>query len=99
MAETVAIAAAEADQRLDRWLRKRFPGLTQGALQRLLRSGQIRVDGKRVEAGHRLAAGQEVRLPPQIGSLAEGEGQRPARESARPPTAEEAAALQARETR
>lgn len=96
MAETVAVAAAEAEQRLDRWLRKRFPGLTQGALQRLLRSGQIRVDGKRVEANHRLAAGQEVRLPPNIESLAAGERPKPARETAKPATAEEAAALQAR---
>ena len=54
----------EADSRLDRFLRRRFPALTQGALQKLCRTGQIRVDGHRVEASARLAAGQAVRVPP-----------------------------------
>lgn len=58
------VAAEEADTRLDRWLRRHFPNLTQGALQKLLRTGQIRVDGKRAEASTRLAATQEVRIPP-----------------------------------
>ena len=53
----------EADSRLDRFLRRRFPTLTQGALQKLCRTGQIRVDGHRVEASARLAAGQAVRVP------------------------------------
>lgn len=95
-AALLRIEAAEAEQRLDRWLRKRFPGLTQGALQRLLRSGQIRVDGKRAEAGMRLAPGQEIRLPPQIESLAAGGGAKPERATAKPATAEEASALKAR---
>ena len=54
----------EADSRLDRFLRRRFPALTQGVLQKLCRTGQIRVDGHRVEASVRLAAGQAVRVPP-----------------------------------
>ena len=58
------VAAEEADLRLDRWFRRHFPQLTQGALQKMLRTGQIRVDGKRAEASTRLAAGQEVRIPP-----------------------------------
>ncbi len=63
--ELVTITDADADQRLDRWFKRRFPGLTQGRLQKLLRTGQVRVDGKRVkEAGHRLQTGQEVRVPP-----------------------------------
>ena len=52
------VAAEEADLRLDRWFRRHFPQLTQGALQKMLRTGQIRVDGKRAEASTRLAAGQ-----------------------------------------
>ena len=47
----------EADIRLDRWFRRHFPGLTQGAIQKLCRTGQVRVDGKRAEAATRLAAG------------------------------------------
>jgi len=77
----IKVAAAEADTRLDRWLRRHFPQLTQGALQKMLRTGQIRVDGKRAEAATRLAAGQELRIPP----LPEGPAPAPA---ARPPVSE-----------
>jgi 23S rRNA pseudouridine955/2504/2580 synthase len=58
------VAPADADTRLDRWFRRHYPQLTQGALQKMLRTGQVRVDGKRAEANTRLAAGQEVRIPP-----------------------------------
>ena len=58
------VHAADADSRLDRWFRRHFPQLTQGALQKMLRTGQIRVDGKRAEANTRLARGQEIRIPP-----------------------------------
>jgi 23S rRNA pseudouridine955/2504/2580 synthase len=54
----------EAEVRLDRWFRRRFPDLGHGRLEKLLRSGQIRVDGKRAKSGTRLAAGQTVRVPP-----------------------------------
>ncbi len=54
----------EADQRLDRWLRRHVPGLAQGRIERLCRKGEIRVDGGRVRAATRLEAGQTVRLPP-----------------------------------
>ena len=56
----------EADIRLDRFLRRHYPALTQGVLQKLCRTGQIRVDGHRVEASVRLAAGQAVRVPPTV---------------------------------
>lgn len=58
------VAAEEAEIRLDRWFRRHFPGLTQGAIERLCRTGQVRVDGRRAVAATRLAAGQEVRIPP-----------------------------------
>ena len=54
----------EADIRLDRWFRRHFPGLSQGAIQKFCRTGQVRVDGKRVEAATRLNPGQTVRVPP-----------------------------------
>lgn len=54
----------EAGMRVDRWFRARFPDLGFGDLQRLLRTGQVRVDGARVKAATRLAAGQTVRVPP-----------------------------------
>jgi 23S rRNA pseudouridine955/2504/2580 synthase len=58
------VTVDEADIRLDRWFRRHFPGLTQGAIQKLCRTGQVRVDGHRVDAATRLAAGQSVRVPP-----------------------------------
>lgn len=54
----------EADIRLDRWFRRHFPVLTQGMIQKLCRTGQIRVDGRRAEAATRLSPGQAVRIPP-----------------------------------
>jgi 23S rRNA pseudouridine955/2504/2580 synthase len=58
------VAADEAEMRLDRWFRLHYPGLTHGRLEKLLRSGQVRVDGGRAKAATRLAAGQIVRIPP-----------------------------------
>lgn len=58
------VAADEAEMRLDRWFRRYFPDLRHVQLQKLLRSGQIRVDGARAKANQRLAEGQRVRVPP-----------------------------------
>lgn len=62
--ETRAVAEDEAEIRLDRWFRRHFPGLTQGVIQKLCRTGQIRVDGKRADTATRLLPGQAVRVPP-----------------------------------
>lgn len=63
-ARTLTVAEAEGESRLDRWLKKRFPEMTQGAVEKLCRTGQIRVDGGRVKASTRVAPGQQVRVPP-----------------------------------
>lgn len=60
----VTVDADDADLRLDRWFRRRFPGLSQGHVQKLIRTGQVRVDGHRAKADLRLGAGQTVRVPP-----------------------------------
>ena len=62
--QTMAVAADEADLRLDRWFRRHFPDVGHGLLERLLRTGQIRLDGKRVKSNERLVAGQSIRIPP-----------------------------------
>lgn len=62
--QLLEVKADEADIRLDRWFTRRFPGLTHGKLQKLLRTGQVRVDGARAKSGQRLEAGQTVRVPP-----------------------------------
>ncbi|MEL6575940.1 MAG: RluA family pseudouridine synthase [Pseudomonadota bacterium] len=60
----LTVASDEAEQRLDRWFRKRFPALSQGQLEKLCRKGEIRVDGGRVKASTRIGPGQSVRVPP-----------------------------------
>ncbi|MHA6685468.1 RluA family pseudouridine synthase [Mesorhizobium sp. A556] len=62
--EQITVEAGEAGMRLDRWFKTHFPGLGFGHLQKLLRSGQIRVDGGRVKADTRIEPGQQVRIPP-----------------------------------
>jgi 23S rRNA pseudouridine955/2504/2580 synthase len=62
--QKITVADDDADQRLDRWLRRRFPHITQGRVEKYCRTGEIRVDGGRVRASTRLTAGQSVRLPP-----------------------------------
>ena len=62
--QLLEVKADEADIRLDRWFSRRFPGLSHGKLQKLLRTGQVRVDGGRAKSGQRLEAGQTVRVPP-----------------------------------
>ncbi|HXQ52838.1 MAG TPA: RluA family pseudouridine synthase [Stellaceae bacterium] len=66
--QTIAVTTDEAQIRLDRWFRRHFPGLAHGRLEKLLRTGQVRLDGRRAEAGDRVAAGQLVRVPP-LGEL------------------------------
>lgn len=58
------VTADEADLRLDRWFKRHYPGLSHVQLQKLLRKGDVRVDGKRAKANTRLQAGQKIRIPP-----------------------------------
>ncbi|MCH9765017.1 MAG: RluA family pseudouridine synthase [Alphaproteobacteria bacterium] len=67
--ETITVESTEAGMRLDRWMRSRFPNLTNGYLQKLVRSGQVRVDSKRVQANARLKEGDAVRVPKVIRNL------------------------------
>jgi 23S rRNA pseudouridine955/2504/2580 synthase len=62
--QTITVKADDAQIRLDRWFKRHFPTLAHARLEKLLRTGQIRLDGRRVEAGERIAAGQVVRVPP-----------------------------------
>src|SRR6185436_17720006 len=62
--EIVAVRAEDGAGRLDRWFRRHYPGLSHGRLEKLLRTGQVRVDGKRAKAGDLVAPGQAIRVPP-----------------------------------
>lgn len=61
--ETIKVKGSEAGVRLDRWFRIHFPDVGHVYLQKLLRSGQVRVDSRRASAGDRLEAGAQIRVP------------------------------------
>ncbi len=58
------VGEADGGQRIDRWLRRMFPHLSQGRIEKMCRKGELRVDGGRVKSATRIEAGQEVRIPP-----------------------------------
>jgi 23S rRNA pseudouridine955/2504/2580 synthase len=60
------VTAEDAGVRLDRWFRRHLPTVPHSLLERWLRSGQVRVDGRRAEAAQRLQVGQIVRVPPHL---------------------------------
>jgi 23S rRNA pseudouridine955/2504/2580 synthase len=62
--ETVEVTHDDGTPRIDRWLRRRYPHLSQGQIEKLIRTGQVRVDGARVKASDRVSPGQSVRIPP-----------------------------------
>ena len=74
---TIPVEASEADVRLDRWFKRRFPHLSHGRLEKLLRTGQVRVNGRRVQSSTRLEPGQTVRVPP-LGEVPPPAAPRPA---------------------
>ncbi len=63
-AQNVAVTPDESGMRVDRFLQTRMPDLSFARIQRAIRKGEVRVDGKRVDANDRLEPGQMVRIPP-----------------------------------
>ncbi len=86
---TETVRAAEHGMRLDRWFKAHYPRLAFGRLQKLLRTGQIRIDGARAKAHTRLESGQNVRVPP----LADGTEAEAPKPAPRPLGAEDRALL------
>ena len=62
--QTVAVTPDESGMRVDRFFEARFPGLSFSHIQRIIRKGEVRVNGKRTQPKARLEAGQAVRIPP-----------------------------------
>ncbi len=62
--QMITVAEGDSDQRIDRWLRRLFPHVGQGRIEKMCRKGELRVDGGRVKASTRLETGQVVRVPP-----------------------------------
>jgi 23S rRNA pseudouridine955/2504/2580 synthase len=62
--QIVTVGADESGMRVDRYFESRFPGLSFSHIQRIVRKGEVRVNGKRVDTKDRLQTGQQVRIPP-----------------------------------
>ncbi len=62
--QTYTVTEDEEGIRLDRWFKRRLPTLSLSHLNKIVRTGQVRVDGGRVKTATRLVAGQKVRVPP-----------------------------------
>ena len=62
--QTVVVTADENNMRVDRFLEARFPGLSFSHIQRIVRKGELRVNGKRADSKDRLEEGQSVGIPP-----------------------------------
>jgi 23S rRNA pseudouridine955/2504/2580 synthase len=70
--------------RLDRWFKRHYPNVTHVLLEKLLRKGEVRLDGKRAKAADRLAAGQAMRLPPQVVHAKQARPEKPEAEPKHP---------------
>jgi 23S rRNA pseudouridine955/2504/2580 synthase len=70
--------------RIDRWFKRHYPHVTHVLLEKLLRKGEIRLDGKRAKAADRIAAGQGMRLPPQVIHAKDLRPQKPVAEAKHP---------------
>ena len=62
--KNTAVTSDESGMRVDRFLEARFPGLSFSHIQRVIRKGEVRVNGKRTQPKNRLETGQTVRIPP-----------------------------------
>lgn len=62
--QILTITAEESEIRLDRWFKRHFPSVGHGLLEKWLRAGQVRVDGKRAKSNQRVETGQQIRVPP-----------------------------------
>lgn len=77
MSKHITIEQHDDGQRLDRWLQQRYPHITYPFIQKAMRTGDIRLDGKKVEGKERLEMGQQLRLPPAFHHAPEPGSDRP----------------------
>jgi 23S rRNA pseudouridine955/2504/2580 synthase len=84
MPELRTIDADDDGARVDRWFKRHYPHVTHVLLEKLLRKGEIRLDGKRAKAADRIAAGQSMRLPPQVVHAKDERPEKPKTEPQKP---------------
>lgn len=88
----IPVTADEADLRLDRWFKRHYPDVGHGRLAKWLRTGQVRVDGRRVKAGERIQPEQVIRVPP---LPAPAPARRPTRRAPKPTSPDDIEMLEA----
>lgn len=64
--QNIKVKAEDNDIRIDRWFKRNFPNFSHTSIEKALRKGQIRVDGKRSKSSTRVLEGQEIRVPPMV---------------------------------
>ncbi|HKQ46082.1 MAG TPA: RluA family pseudouridine synthase [Rhizomicrobium sp.] len=84
MPEQRAIDPDDDGIRIDRWFKRHYPHVTHVLLEKLLRKGEVRLDGRRAKAADRVAAGQSMRLPPQVVHAKDLRPQKPMAETKHP---------------
>ncbi|MDA0781518.1 MAG: RluA family pseudouridine synthase [Rickettsiales bacterium] len=62
--QTEKVKAEDNDIRIDRWFKRNFPAFSHTSIEKALRKGQIRIDGKKVKSSTHVLEGQEIRVPP-----------------------------------
>jgi 23S rRNA pseudouridine955/2504/2580 synthase len=93
MAELRTIDADDDGIRIDRWFKRHYPHVTHVLLEKLLRKGEVRLDGKRAKAADRIAAGQSMRLPPQVVHAKDQRPEKPKAEAKHPLTSKDMGSL------
>lgn len=73
----ITVEEDDDGQRFDRWVKKRVPAMPYGLAQKLIRKGAFKIDGKKAKADVKLAAGQQVRIPPYQLDEQKGEPSKP----------------------
>lgn len=75
--QNISVAQEDDGIRIDRWFQRHFPDIGFGALNKMMRKGEVRLDGKRVKGNERVAAGQTVRVPPYQAAAADEKPAKP----------------------
>ncbi len=64
--QLVTVNSEDNDVRIDRWFKRNFPKVSHTSIEKALRKGQIKVDGKKVESSYKVKEGEIIRVPPMI---------------------------------
>lgn len=82
--QTLTISDADHDVRLDRWFKRHYPALSHGMLEKHLRKGDVRVDGKKAKSSDRLSEGQSLEIRFRVEALQPSEKPKPAKRPVSP---------------